>query len=175
MTSAFSWQNSEPLPCFILYSKAKFACYSRCFLTSYFCILLLLLLSRFSRAWLSLCDPIDGSQPGSPIPGILQARTLGNKKLMWFTLTFALLQWPGTKSVVSPRMSVMVHLMHLINLLASVPYSFFLCFRLDNFKWNYQIGWFFFLPNSSVWIPLVNFSIQFLYFSAPMFLSGSFS
>ena len=25
------------LPCFILYSKAKFACYSRCFLTSYFC------------------------------------------------------------------------------------------------------------------------------------------
>ena len=27
------------LPCFIPYSKAKFACYSRCFLTSYFCIL----------------------------------------------------------------------------------------------------------------------------------------
>ena len=26
------------LPCFIVYSKAKFACYSRCFLTSYFCI-----------------------------------------------------------------------------------------------------------------------------------------
>ena len=24
----------------------------------------------------SLCDPIDGSPPGSPIPGILQARTL---------------------------------------------------------------------------------------------------
>ena len=27
-----------PLPCFIAYSKAKFACYCRCFLTSYFCI-----------------------------------------------------------------------------------------------------------------------------------------
>ena len=26
------------LPCFILYSKAKSACYSRCFLTFYFCI-----------------------------------------------------------------------------------------------------------------------------------------
>ena len=38
MTNAFSWQNYQPLPCFILYSKAKFACYSRCFLTSYFCI-----------------------------------------------------------------------------------------------------------------------------------------
>ena len=24
----------------------------------------------------TLCDPIDGSAPGSPIPGILQARTL---------------------------------------------------------------------------------------------------
>ena len=37
-------------------------------------LLLLLLLSRFSRVW--LCDPINGSPPGSPIPGILQARTL---------------------------------------------------------------------------------------------------
>ena len=26
------------MPCFIPYSKAKFACYCRCFLTSYFCI-----------------------------------------------------------------------------------------------------------------------------------------
>ena len=24
----------------------------------------------------TLCDPIDGSPPGSPMPGILQARTL---------------------------------------------------------------------------------------------------
>ena len=24
----------------------------------------------------TLCDPIDGSAPGSPVPGILQARTL---------------------------------------------------------------------------------------------------
>ena len=35
---------------------------------------LLLLLSCFSRV--RLCDPIDGSPPGSPVPGILQARTL---------------------------------------------------------------------------------------------------
>ena len=25
---------------------------------------------------LTLCDPIDGSPPGSPVPGIFQARTL---------------------------------------------------------------------------------------------------
>ena len=35
---------------------------------------MLLLLSPFSRV--RLCDPIDGSPPGSPIHGILQARTL---------------------------------------------------------------------------------------------------
>ena len=38
-------------------------------------ISLLLLLRRFSRVP-TLCDPIDGSPPGSPVPGILQARTL---------------------------------------------------------------------------------------------------
>ena len=38
----------------------------RCF---YMLLLLLLLLSRFSHV--RLCDPIDGSLPGSPIPGIL--------------------------------------------------------------------------------------------------------
>ena len=26
----------------------------------------------------TLCDPVDSSPPGSPIPGILQARTLGD-------------------------------------------------------------------------------------------------
>ena len=39
------------------------------------------ILSLFAAAKLlqscpSLCDPIDGSPPGSPVPGILQARTL---------------------------------------------------------------------------------------------------
>ena len=38
MTTAFSWQNCYPLPCFILYSKVRFACYSRYLLISYFCI-----------------------------------------------------------------------------------------------------------------------------------------
>ena len=31
----------------------------------------------------TLCDPIDGSPPGSPIPGILQARVLE-----WFAISF---------------------------------------------------------------------------------------
>ena len=41
-----------------------------------------LLLSHFSRA--RLCDPIDGSPPGSPVPGILQARTLE-----WVAISFS--------------------------------------------------------------------------------------
>ena len=28
------------------------------------------------QSCLTLCDPIDSSPPGSPVPGILQARTL---------------------------------------------------------------------------------------------------
>ena len=35
--------------------------------------LYMLLLSRFSHV--QLCDPMDYSLPGSPVPGILQART----------------------------------------------------------------------------------------------------
>ena len=32
----------------------------------------------------TLCDPIDGSPPGFPVPGILQARTLG-----WVAISFS--------------------------------------------------------------------------------------
>ena len=34
----------------------------------------------------TLCDPIDGSPPGSPVPGILQARTL---------------EWVAVKTIIS--------------------------------------------------------------------------
>ena len=33
-------------------------------------------LAKSLQSCLTLCDPIDGSPPGSPVPGILQARTL---------------------------------------------------------------------------------------------------
>ena len=32
--------------------------------------------AKLLQLCLTLCNPIDGSPPGSPIPGILQARTL---------------------------------------------------------------------------------------------------
>ena len=36
------------------------------------------------QSCLTLCNPIDGSPPGSPVPGILQARTLE-----WVTISFS--------------------------------------------------------------------------------------
>ena len=36
------------------------------------------------QSCLTLCDPIDGSPPGSPIPGVLQARILE-----WVAISFS--------------------------------------------------------------------------------------
>ena len=36
------------------------------------------------QSCLTLCDPIDGSPPASPIPGFLQARTLE-----WVAISFS--------------------------------------------------------------------------------------
>ena len=36
------------------------------------------------QSCLTLCDPIDSSPPGSPVPGILQARTLE-----WVAMSFS--------------------------------------------------------------------------------------
>ena len=36
------------------------------------------------QLYLTLCDPTDGSPPGSPVPGILQARTLE-----WIAISFS--------------------------------------------------------------------------------------
>ena len=36
------------------------------------------------QSYQTLCDPINGSPPGSPVPGILQARTLG-----WVAISFS--------------------------------------------------------------------------------------
>ena len=40
--------------------------------------------AKLLQSCLTLCDPIDGSTPGSPIPGVLQARTLE-----WVAISFS--------------------------------------------------------------------------------------
>ena len=45
----------------------------------------------------TLCDPTDGSPPGSPVPGILQARTLE-----WVAMSFSnAWKWKWSRSVMS--------------------------------------------------------------------------
>ena len=45
---------------------------------------MLMLLVKSLQSCLTLCDPIDGNPPGSPIPGILQARVLE-----WVAIAFS--------------------------------------------------------------------------------------
>ena len=40
--------------------------------------------AKLLQLCLTLCDPIDSSPPGSPVPGILQARTLE-----WIAISFS--------------------------------------------------------------------------------------
>ena len=49
-----------------------------------FVTMLLLLFAKSSQLCPTLCDPTDGSPPGSPVPGILQARTLE-----WVAISFS--------------------------------------------------------------------------------------
>ena len=48
---------------------------------------LIVAIAKSLQSCLTLCDPIDGSPPGSPIPGILQARTLE-----WVAISFSSLE-----------------------------------------------------------------------------------
>ena len=40
--------------------------------------------AKLLQSCLTLCDPIDSNPPGSPVPGILQARTLE-----WVAISFS--------------------------------------------------------------------------------------
>ena len=54
------------------------------FVTFYFTNCYLAAAAKSLQSCLTLCDPIDGSPPGSPIPGICQARTLE-----WVAISFS--------------------------------------------------------------------------------------
>ena len=53
--------------------------------------------AKLGQSCLTLCDPIDSSPPGSPIPGILQARTLE-----WVAISFSnAWKWKGKVKLLS--------------------------------------------------------------------------
>ena len=79
-----------PAKCADKYSKLSSVYYSIYSADIHFSSVLLCFLPKFAAAaakslhsCLTLCDPIDGSPPGSPVPGILQARTLE-----WVAISF---------------------------------------------------------------------------------------
>ena len=83
----------------------------------------------------TLCDPIDGSPPGSPVPGILQARTL---------------EWGATAFSVKCSLGISNFLQVISSLSHSIVFLYFfiliieerflisLCYSLDSaFRWVY--------------------------------------
>ena len=48
------------------------------------CELLVIAIAKSLQLCPTLCDPTDSSPPGSPVPGILQARTLE-----WVAISFS--------------------------------------------------------------------------------------
>ena len=54
------------------------------FIIGYYKILILVAAAKSLQSCPTLCYPIDDSQPGSPVPGILQARTLE-----WLAISFS--------------------------------------------------------------------------------------
>ena len=84
------------------------------------------------QSCLTLCDPIDGSPPGSPSPGILQARTVE-----WVAIAFYPNPEGNTKQLLlwrSPLFFLMhyFHQMHWLMYLCNLPVLKikFLCFKL---------------------------------------------
>ena len=60
-------------------------------------VLIAIAIAKSLQSCLTLCDPIDGSPPGSPVPGILQARTLE-----WVAISFSnAWKWKWNRSVMS--------------------------------------------------------------------------
>ena len=51
---------------------------------SIFILILIAAAAKSLQSCPTLCDPIDGSAPGSPVPGIFQARTLE-----WVAISFS--------------------------------------------------------------------------------------
>ena len=108
MTSVFSWQNSisrcpasltswqidwETMETVIDFIFFIFICLCSTYVYMRFAAVA----AKSLQSCPTLCNPIEGSPPGSLIPGILQARTLE-----WVTISFSnAWKWKWSRSVVS--------------------------------------------------------------------------
>ena len=83
-----TWRSSlffSPGPLQSLHNSQNFPWINLSFHNLAWCFLLLMLCyAKSLQSCPTLCNPIDGSPPGSPVPGILQARTLE-----WAAISFS--------------------------------------------------------------------------------------
>ena len=85
MTSMFSWQNSDSLcPASFCTPRPNLAVIPDVSWLPTFAFQSAVAAAKPLQSCPTLCDPIEGSPPGSPVPGILQARTLE-----WVALSFS--------------------------------------------------------------------------------------
>ena len=107
------------------------------------------------QSCLTLCDPIDGSPPGSPVSGILQARTLE-----WVAISFSnAWKWKVKVKSLSPILSY-----HLPNPMGTFWWSELQAKILGS---SVSQGWLQCSPDSSPWIIIMDslqFSLEFAYF-----------
>ena len=75
-----SWLQSPPV---LILERKKIVCHCfHCFPIYFPCIAAAA--AKLHQSCPTLCDPMDGTPPGSPVPGILQARTLE-----WVAIAFS--------------------------------------------------------------------------------------
>ena len=104
-------------------------------------MLLLLLLSKSFQSFPTLWDPVDGSPPGSSVPGILQARTLERVAIAFSNAW----KWKvKEKSLSRVRLLVTPWTVHEVNCtLGLVCHSLlqWITFGLNSLLWPTHLGW----------------------------------
>jgi len=83
------------------------------------------------QSCLTLCDPIDGSLPGSPIPGIFQARVLE-----WGAIAFSDREYSGTQSRYGPYTNEIYHPVE-----KAWRRHVSKCLKTKARRWNREITW----------------------------------
>ena len=98
----YMWECYSPyIPCYSLHTSHPFLpstpnCVHKSVLCV--CVSIAAAAAKSLQSCLTLCDPIDGSPPGSPVPGILQARTL-----QWVAISFSnVWKWKVKVNSLSP-------------------------------------------------------------------------
>ena len=109
------------------------------------------------QSCLTLCDPIDDSPPGSPIPGILQARVLEWGAIAfsghsWIGFDKCIMSWTQNYSTTQINSMALKFPFHLLRLILFLPWAaYFLCFCIwMSGNWNQYVAFSYWLVPQSL-------------------------